>query len=127
MFDVIVSAQKHAAYTRLAQNELALQFFQLGFFRPEMERQALACLDMMDFDGREQVRQKIRSGTDAALWQRMALTLAGRYEPELYEKLAGQPSPEAGGRAAQRKTAGQEEPARVRQAREHAARAAQPE
>ena len=49
---------------------------QLGFFRPEMETQALACLDMMDFDGKQQILQKIRSGADAAAWQRMALTLA---------------------------------------------------
>ena len=87
VFDVTVTAQKHTAYTKLAQNELALQFFQLGFFRPEMEQQALACLDMMDFDGKQQILQKLRSGADAAAWQRMALTLAGRYEPELYERL----------------------------------------
>lgn len=62
-----------------------------------MEQQALACLDMMDFDGKQQIVQKLRSGADAAAWQRMALTLAGRYEPELYERLAGQPSPEAPG------------------------------
>lgn len=97
MFDVTVTAQKHTAYTKLAQNELALQFFQLGFFRPEMEQQALACLDMMDFDGKQQILQKLRSGADAAAWQRMALTLAGRYEPELYERLAGQPSPGGSG------------------------------
>ena len=76
VFDVTVTAQRHTAYTKLAQNELALQFFQLGFFRPEMEQQALACLDMMDFDGKQQILQKFRSGADAAAWQRMALTLA---------------------------------------------------
>lgn len=62
-----------------------------------MEQQALACLDMMDFDGKQQILQKLRSGADAAAWQRMALTLAGRYEPELYERLAGQPSPGGSG------------------------------
>ncbi len=125
VFDVSVAAQKHTAYTKLAQNELALQFFQLGFFRPEMETQALACLDMMDFDGKQQILQKIRSGADAAAWQRMALTLAGRYEPELYERLAGQPSPEAPGtvRTAKKQDA---EPARVQQARKRAGEAAQP-
>ena len=125
VFDVTVTAQKHTAYTKLAQNELALQFFQLGFFRPEMEQQALACLDMMDFDGKQQILQKLRSGADAAAWQRMALTLAGRYEPELYKRLAGQPSPEAPGtvRTAKKQDA---EPARVQQARKRAGEAAQP-
>lgn len=55
----------------------------------------------------------------------MALTLAGRYEPELYERLAGQPSPEAPGtvRTAKKQDA---EPARVQQARKRAGEAAQP-
>ena len=125
VFDVSVAAQKHTAYTKLAQNELALQFFQLGFFRPEMETQALACLDMMDFDGKQQILQKIRSGADAAAWQRMALTLAGRYEPELYARLASSPSPEAPGgmQTAKKQDA---EPARVQQARRRAGEAAQP-
>lgn len=124
VFDVTVTAQKHTAYTKLAQNELALQFFQLGFFRPEMEQQALACLDMMEFDGKQQIVQKLRSGADAAAWQRMALTLAGRYEPDLYERLTGAPSPEAG-RAQAGKTP-DAEPAQVRQARRRAGEAAQP-
>ena len=125
VFDVTVTAQKHTAYTKLAQNELALQFFQLGFFRPEMEQQALACLDMMDFDGKQQILQKLRSGADAAAWQRMALTLAGRYEPELYARLASSPSPEAPGgmQTAKKQDA---EPARVQQARRRAGEAAQP-
>ena len=51
--------------------------------------------------------------------------LAGRYEPELYERLAGQPSPEAPGtvRTAKKQDA---EPARVQQARKRAGEAAQP-
>ena len=123
VFDVTVTAQKHTAYTKLAQNELALQFFQLGFFRPEMEQQALACLDMMDFDGKEQVLQKIRGGTQDALWQRMALTLAQRYEPELFASLTDS----AQGMRADVRLEGEKAPAQVRQARKRAAEAAQPE
>lgn len=40
VFDVTVTAQKHTAYTKLAQNELALRF-PAGLFRPETEQQAL--------------------------------------------------------------------------------------
>ena len=123
VFDVTVTTQKHTEYTKLAQNELALQFFQLGFFRPGMEQQALACLDMMDFDGKEQVLQKIRGGTQDALWQRMALTLAQRYEPELFASLT---DPAQGMRADVR-LEGEKAPAQVRQARKRAAEAAQPE
>ena len=123
VFDVTVTTQKHTEYTKLAQNELALQFFQLGFFRPGMEQQALACLDMMDFDGKEQVLQKIRGGTQDALWQRMALTLAQRYEPELFAWLTDS----AQGVRADVRLEGEKAPAQVRQARKRAAEAAQPE
>ena len=80
---------------------------------------------MMDFDGKQQVLQQLRSGADAAAWQRMALTLAGRYEPALYERLTGALSPEAPGRAQAGKTP-DAEPAQVRQARRRAGEAAQP-
>ena len=61
LFDITVSAQKQSPYTKLSQNELALQFFGAGFFDPMRAQQALACLDMMDFDRKEQVMAAIRS------------------------------------------------------------------
>lgn len=59
MFDVKVSAQKKNVYTKVTQNELAMQFFQLGFFNPQMTDQALLCLEIMDFDGKDGIMQKI--------------------------------------------------------------------
>lgn len=59
VFDIKVTPEKQSAYSRLAQNELALQFYSQGFFNPQMTDQALACLDMMDFDGKEKVVDKI--------------------------------------------------------------------
>ena len=53
LFDVQVSAQRRSPYSRMSQNELALQFYSAGFFDPAMASQALACLDMMDFDRKE--------------------------------------------------------------------------
>lgn len=83
VFDIKVTAQKRNPYTKLSQNELALQFYQLGFFNPQQTDQALATLDMMDFDGKESIQQKIASnGTLAqrlATYQQLALTLAGKY------------------------------------------------
>ena len=43
----------------MSQNELALQFYSAGFFNPQMADQALACIDMMDFDRKDFVTQKI--------------------------------------------------------------------
>lgn len=55
MFDIQVVAEKSSPYTRMSQNELALQFFGAGFFDGRMADQALACLQMMDFDGKDKV------------------------------------------------------------------------
>ena len=59
LFDIEVSAQKQSPYSKMAQNDLALQFYNAGFFNPQMADQALACLDMMDFDRKEFIMQKI--------------------------------------------------------------------
>lgn len=59
LFDIEVTAQKQSPYSKMSQNELALQFFGAGFFNPQLADQALACIDMMDFDRKEFVMQKI--------------------------------------------------------------------
>jgi hypothetical protein len=69
LFDIEVSAQKQSPYSKLSQNELALQFFGAGFFNPEMSDQALACLDMMDFDRKDFVMQKIQQ--NGTMYQQM--------------------------------------------------------
>ena len=70
VFDIRVSAQKQSSYTKLSQNELALQFYQLGFFRPEQAQQALRCMSMMEFEGKEELMQGIQSA--AAMLQQPA-------------------------------------------------------
>ncbi len=100
VFDIEVSAQKASEYTSMAQNELALQFFQLGFFNPQMVDQALATLDMMDFDGKDSIIQKIQENADLQQrlveWQQLALALADRYDPVMGEGLAQQILQEGG-------------------------------
>ena len=59
LFDVQVSAQKQSPYSKLSQNEMALQFFGAGFFDPARAQQALMCLDMMDFDRKQFVMEKV--------------------------------------------------------------------
>ena len=64
MFDIEVTSQKQSPYSKMSQNELALQFYGAGFFNPQMADQALACLDMMDFDRKNFIMQKIaQNGT----------------------------------------------------------------
>ena len=68
--DIEVTAQKQSSYNRLSYNELALQFFQMGFFRPEMADQALAALEMMDFKGKDAMRSRIAE--NGSLRERLA-------------------------------------------------------
>ena len=64
LFDIEITAQKQSPYSKMSQNELALQFYQVGFFNPQMSDQALACLEMMDFDRKQFIMQRIaQNGT----------------------------------------------------------------
>ena len=92
VFDIKVSAQKKNVYTKVAQNELALQFFQLGFFNPQMVDQSLMCLEMMDFDDKDIIMQKIsQMGTmhqKLLQYMQIALNLAVKADPMLAEQIA---------------------------------------
>ena len=63
IFDVVPKAQKQNPYSKLSQNELALQFYNSGFFNPQLAEQALQCIDMMDFEGKEKMRQGIQKNS----------------------------------------------------------------
>ena len=69
LFDIEVTAQKQSPYSKMAQNDLALQFYGAGFFNPQMADQALVCLDMMDFDRKEFIMQKISQ--NGGMYQQM--------------------------------------------------------
>ena len=60
LFDIEVTAEKESPYSRMSQNELALQLYSAGFFNPQLADQALACLDMMDFPRKDELMQKIQ-------------------------------------------------------------------
>jgi hypothetical protein len=92
IFDIKISAQKKNVYTKVTQNELALQFFQLGFFNPQMTDQALMCLDLMEFDGKDGVMQKVsQNGTmfqKLVQYMQMALMFSQVAAPEMTEQIA---------------------------------------
>lgn len=69
LFDIEITAQKQSPYSKMSQNELALQFFNAGFFNPQIADQALACLDMMDFDRKDFIMQKISQ--NGGMYQQM--------------------------------------------------------
>ena len=92
VFDIKVSAQKKNVYTKVAQNELALQFFQLGFFEASRVDASLMCLEMMDFDDKDIIMQKIaKMGTmqqKLMQYMQLAMTLAQRVDPMLANQIA---------------------------------------
>ena len=92
VFDIKVSAQKRNVYTKVTQNELALQFFKMGFFNPQMADQALMCLDMMEFDGKDGIMQKIAKNGNMfqklLQYMQMALTFAQMAQPDMVEVIA---------------------------------------
>ncbi len=131
-FDIKVEPAKKQNYSRITQNELALQFYQMGFFNPQMSDQALATLEMMDFDGKDDTMQRIsQNGTmmqQLLQYQQLALSLAAKYEPDmanaLSQKIIGQPMQQTG--AVEQTKSPEEEPSRVSKARQAAQEASQP-
>lgn len=91
-FDIEVRAQRENAYTKMAQNDLGIQLYQLGLFNPQMADQALMLLDMMDFKGKEELQQKIQQ--QAGLMQmlqttmQLAMGLAQQYDPAIAQQLS---------------------------------------
>ena len=62
IIDIKVEAQKQSPFTTMAQNETAMNLYSAGFFNPEMAQQALVCLDMMDFEGKEKIIEHVQQG-----------------------------------------------------------------
>ena len=139
VFDVEVTASKASAYSKMSQNEMALQFYQLGFFNPQMADQSLACLDMMDFDRKDTVMQKIsQNGTLYQQVQMLSAQLAqlsafvdSKMGTNLGGALAGQmagsnqPMPSGGGEKVEL-SAESKENATVSKAREQANEVSRP-
>ena len=144
VFDIKVSAQKKNVYTKVSQNELALQFFQHGFFNPQMTDQALMCLEMMDFDGKDGIMQKVaQNGTmfqKLLQYMQLALTLAQAVNPmaaeqismDIMQTMGGGAAPMGGGNAQMFQSdhiagLGKKEPGIVANARSRSNEASQPE
>ena len=143
VFDIKVSAQKKNVYTKVSQNELALQFFQHGFFNPQMTDQALMCLEMMDFDGKDGIMQKVaQNGTmyqKLLQYMQLSLSLAQAVNPALANQIGmdvmnimGGAAPAGGGNAQLFQSdhiagIGKKEPGIVANARSRSNEASQPD
>ena len=92
LFDIEVGAQKQTTYNKISQNELMLQFYNLQFFNPQNVDQALACLEGMDFNGKQDVIDRIqRNGTMFEVLQQAIQLLTGMaqaYDPRALPAIA---------------------------------------
>ena len=103
VFDVKVSAQKRNAYSRLSQNELAMELYRMGIFDEGKEQEALSCLRMMEFDGRDELIGRITASMglrekldEQQKYKALALAFARRYRPDMAEGLTGESAGVAG-------------------------------
>lgn len=91
-FDVSVTTEKANPYKKMEINELALNFYGNGFFNPQMTDQAIATLQMMDFDQKDEIIQRIQqNGTiyeKLLQYEQLALQLAQMLDPKIAESLA---------------------------------------
>ena len=71
LFDIEITAQKQSPYSKMSQNELALQLYSAGLFNPQMSDQALLTLDMMDFPRKESLMQKV--AMNGTLYQQLLM------------------------------------------------------
>jgi len=59
VFDIKIKAQKANPFSQVLQNELAKELYAAGFFNPQLAPQALIALEMMTFEGKEQIVKRI--------------------------------------------------------------------
>ena len=92
VFDIVIKPQKRSPYSKMAQNELAKELYQLGVFNPQMAEQSITLLDMMDFDGLEKVKEKVQQGqTLMNMIQQMQQVMA--QQGAIIAQLTGQATP----------------------------------
>lgn len=79
-FDLEIGAEQESPYRTAEHNQLALQLFQLGFFREDLADQALRCLELMEFKNKDQLVRLIAGGrtqaAEIAALRQQALQLA---------------------------------------------------
>lgn len=136
VFDIRISAQRKNVFSTVSQNELALQLFKLGFFHPQLADQAAACLELMDFEGKEAILQKIQGGGQLLgklrQYMELSLALARDRDPALAQTIASDMQQIlSGGKiksapSLPKLTLAQRQPSKVEQARQQAVNATQP-
>ena len=62
VFDIAVSAQRKNPFSTLSLNETAANLYNMGVFNPENAQMAEIMLEMMEFEGKDKVLERVRQG-----------------------------------------------------------------
>ena len=73
IFDIQIVAEKQSPFSRAAQNETAKELYGMGLFNPQMAEPALVCLDMMEFEGKESIKQQVQN--NSVMMQQMQMMM----------------------------------------------------
>ena len=94
IFDLKIKAQRKNPFSRMEENERAKEFYQMGFFSPERAQESLIALDMMDFEGKDKIIEKVSQGQTLfnMLQQAMQTIAALTGQMEMTQEAAGHPS-----------------------------------
>lgn len=91
-FDIEVSAQKATAYSKMSQNELALQLYQAGVFNPENSQPALALLQIMDFNHKQDVIDVVNQNSmilqQLQMMGNMLIQMTAQTQPQIAQQVA---------------------------------------
>lgn len=134
VFDFKIVPQKANYYTKISQNELALQLYNSGFFVPQQATPALMCLEMMEFDGKDELIGKIQQNGSLMQMLQQAIMMLSAFDPMTAQQMGAQigmpvQSPNAGPDGKVKLMDGDnvsEEPTLVKNARARANQASQP-
>lgn len=86
IFDIKVKAHKSNPFSRTANNQDAINYFSMGFFNPQLCDQALAALEIMEFEGKERIIEIVKKNGGMAekiqKLQQLAMALAQQLDSE---------------------------------------------
>ena len=92
VFDILIRPHKKSPFARVTQNTMMQEFYGMGFFNPENATPALACLEGMEFDGKDELYDRIaENGTlfeENMQLKQSLVALAAQINPQTAEEMA---------------------------------------
>ena len=108
ILDIEVKPQKKSAYSKETQNQTALQLYNMGFFAPNNGDASLACLEMMDFDGVEKIKERVKQNATLFMQVQQLSMIVAQLAPEMAAQMGIVPAmqataqPQGGGSVSER-------------------------